>query len=235
MSGQKVGSDLVLDDHQLYEEFLNAKSHFTQLSYRKNISYLTGGDPAAFLTLARNNRWQATHLLINWVLEVRDRLRAGTVRSRLGSVKSMCDYAEISLPWKKIIATSYKPIKISNKKPAAFDAVQKMYEQANLQLKWILRIFMSGARVGAFQDLIVSDLQEIEVKSGTMDGAIVKHAKNQEELRTLPNGVITAFSERIPTPEEKDVFSILGLPWIEPKDRSLRGSERLEEAVERWT
>jgi DNA polymerase/3'-5' exonuclease PolX len=67
-----------------------------------------------------------------------------------------------------------------------------------------------------------------------MDGAIVTHAKNQDEWRTLPSGVITAFSEPIPTPEEMDVFKVLGLPWIEPKDRSLRGSERLEEAVKRW-
>ena len=68
----------------------------------------------------------------------------------LAGVKSLTEYAGITLGWKKIKSTTFKPVRISDMKPTPFDKVQEMYESGILQVKWILRIFMTGAAIAPF-------------------------------------------------------------------------------------
>jgi hypothetical protein len=47
----------VLDDQQLYDEFLSTKTPTTREEYRRKIP-LVVTDPPAFLGLARTNKWK---------------------------------------------------------------------------------------------------------------------------------------------------------------------------------
>jgi hypothetical protein len=92
-------------------------------------------DGPNFLGLARQNKWQAQALIIEWVLRKRDKQKATGVRTELAAVKSLLDYAEITLGWKKILKVGNKVTKIGDKKPAPYPKAQEMYERADIRLK----------------------------------------------------------------------------------------------------
>jgi hypothetical protein len=155
-------SDLILDDSQIFEKFLEGlHSKATRRVYREWIRSVVG-EPSDFLKLARENRWKAQMLLMDWVVKRRDELSPITVRSMLASVKSLTDSAEIILSWKKIQRVAKKVHPIGKDQPVPYDAAQMMYDRGDLRLKWILGLLMSGIRVGAFAWMQVKDLQEID-------------------------------------------------------------------------
>ncbi len=154
----------ILDDAQIVEEFLKTRvSKCTRENYSRWLKAIVK-DPAEFLGKARQNKWQAQTLIIDWIMENRDRLASSSIQSMVASVESLCDYAEITLAWKKIHSVQKKVNVIGSDIPAPFDKVQEMYESSDLRMKWILGLFMSGIRVGAFDYFKQKHLQEIKVE-----------------------------------------------------------------------
>lgn len=168
MTEQQEGN-LILDDRQIFETFLSTlHSKETRKVYRKWLNYVTKNEPASFLHLARNNRWNAQEFLISWILSNRDALSPMTVRGMVSVVRSLCDYAEIELSWKKISRVAKKVHPIGKDEPVPFSSAQRMYDRAGLRLKWILGLFMSGIRVGAFDSFYVKHLEEMKIGDMTI-------------------------------------------------------------------
>lgn len=140
--------DLILDDSQLFQEFLTGlRSNATRSNYRRWINAILV-DPPRFLSLARQNRWQAQQLMIDWILRRREEIEASTMKAMLATVKSLVEYAEIELSWKKIMKLTKKPYTVGRDKAPPFEKVQQMYETSDIRWKWVLGLFMSGIRVG---------------------------------------------------------------------------------------
>jgi integrase len=176
-------SDLILDDNQIVERFLlSLRSEGSKRTYRRWIHQITNGDPGSFLNLARNNRWQGQEFLISWVLKERERLAPLTVQGMLSVMKSLCEYAEITLSWSKIRRVAKKRYKVGKQEPVPYELVQKLYESADLRLKWILGLFMSGLRVGAFDwGFQVKHLSEVRVSDELIIGVLRVYPGEPEE------------------------------------------------------
>jgi integrase len=186
-----------VSSEKLVEQFLASRnSNYTRRNYTMHLP-LVVGDPVEFLDLAAISPKRAKFKIIDWITSHKEKadLESSTMQAYLTGVKSLCDYAELALPWKQIYSTLPKPIPADKKAPP-FRAVRKIYELVDLRQHVILGVFLSGCRVGAFSYLVrkpgerqnarvtfgfqLGDLSQITV-DGVQIGRIVIYRGEHEE------------------------------------------------------
>jgi hypothetical protein len=166
---------------KLVEQFLATRnSNYTRRNYTMHLP-LVVGDPVEFLDLAAISPKRAKFKIIDWITSHKEKgdVEGSTLQAYLTGLKSLCDYAEISLPWKQIYSTLPKSVPADERAPS-FEAVRKIYELADLRQRVILGVFLSGCRVGAFSYFQLGDLPEIAV-DGVQIGRIVIYRGEHEE------------------------------------------------------
>ncbi len=173
------------------------KSFFESLrteSTRKNYSYgitrVLGGEGKAseFLSLADRNKWHAQEYLMHWIQQNRE-IGEYAVLNYLRGVRALAEYAEIDLKWKKVFAACPALPKPKDDSPP-IEAIRKIYALGDLRMKFLIHVFISSPRVGAFEYFTFRDLREIEV-GGFKIGMLTVYRGQAEEYITFitPEGM----------------------------------------------
>src|ERR1700758_4938789 len=97
---QNVPSTSVVDEQEVVDSFLSSRrAKYTRLGYERDIRQVLG-DPAAFIKIARADTMKEKMMLIKWIGEKKEELDGSSIRAYFTGVKSLCDFAEVYMPWK---------------------------------------------------------------------------------------------------------------------------------------
>jgi integrase len=147
--------------------YSSIRSEVTKKNYAKSFRYI-GIDPVQFIEQARKNQKEAEWIILSWILKSRPRLRGYTIRVYIAAVKSLCDFCDVTLNWKKIVKASPKITKSTDREIVS-EEISKIFQTGNLRLKFLISIFRSSAiRRGALPSLQVRDLQITDSKIGIL-------------------------------------------------------------------
>lgn len=164
--------------------FDSLKSPKTRQSYGAAIRGVLP-DPAGFLVLADQNRWQAQALLIEWISKNRNRLSPHSVKTYMASVRSLTEFAEISLNWKKVMKVCLSPGRPKDEAPS-IEIIQKLFEISDLRGKFIISLLASsGVRIGSFDFFTLRDLKEVEAPGSKVIGELTVYRSEREEYKTF--------------------------------------------------
>ena len=177
-------NDSTFDVKRTLEQFLETRtSKFTRRNYERQIREVLG-DPLAFLTLASQDPREAKFRIVDWITSRKQEVSSSTLRTYLVSVKSLLDYAEITLPWKSIVATTGRPPTADIKAPS-HEAAKKAYELADLRTRVIIGINLAGPRVGAYDWLRRRDLTEITAGGVTIGRIVIYRGEPEQYVSFL--------------------------------------------------
>ncbi len=143
---------------QLFLE--SRKTEATKRFYTKGLEVTTQADPANFLKLAKENKLQGEAALIHWVQKNRTGLKHSTLTGYLAGLKSLCDYADVLLNWKKV--RSCVPDGASGKdRPPYLKEIRALYQSLTLRDRFGVSYFVStGARLASIDFLKMKDIEE---------------------------------------------------------------------------
>ncbi len=220
---------LEVDMKQVYETFIaSRRSAATKRNYVRDLS-LVLGDPVTFLELARKDPFSAKMKLIAWASANPRGVKPSSMRAYFIGVKSLCDTAEIYLPWKNIYSV-IPPSGTADEKAPPREAVKKLFQYADLRMKVIIGIFFSGCRLGAIEWFNVSDLSEISVKQLKIGRLVVYRGEPEQYVSFLTPEVMDLIREYLSLREKAGEKLTPNSPLVEtgsPFTAHLRSSIRL--------
>lgn len=182
------------DMKQVYDTFLSSRrSKDTRAGYEKGLLLILG-DPVAFLELASRDPFSAKMKLITWASTNPRGITASSMRTYFIGVKSLCDTAEIYLPWKNIYSV-IPPSGVADEKAPPREAVQKLFQYCDLRMKVIIGIFFSGCRVGAFEWFTRGDLLEVAIGTRRLGRLVVYRGEPEQYVAFLTPEVMELVRE----------------------------------------
>ncbi|MDG6926728.1 MAG: site-specific integrase [Nitrososphaerota archaeon] len=146
-------------------------------------------DPDAFLDTATRDKRGAEDFLIDFVVSHREKLSGSTLTVWLSMAKSFLDFYEVSLNWKRIRSSAPAGSFVALDRAPLVEEIRKMLSYAPLRERVVsLVLASSGMRVGAFEGMKLSHVEELE-------GGLSKlrvYAGQREEYSTFISPEATA-------------------------------------------
>jgi integrase len=158
--------ELEMDLRRAYSLFIESrKSDVTKASYETGIKILTGADPERFLRNAKRSKIATENGLIQWIVDNKTKLSPASMVAYLAALRSLCEFAEIQLNWKKVRGACPK-IPRSKDRATAIEEIRRIYDPGDLRLKFAISFFLSsGARLGSINSLKVGDVERLKDRS----------------------------------------------------------------------
>ncbi len=140
------------------EAFLRSlRTDGTRMTYDTAFRLALDGRADSFLALARADKKKAENLLLEWVAKAKG--SGSTTRTYLAAIRSLCEFHEVSLNWKKLIKASPKYSQ-SQDRPPFLEEIRQIYEPGDTRLKFAVTLLASsGIRAGAFDYFTLKDLE----------------------------------------------------------------------------
>src|SRR5579862_2257999 len=145
------------------------KSKETRRIYVRGLDVITSGDPAGFLQRAKEDKDAAETHLITWILKNKESLKESTFDCYLAGLKSLCDFSDVIVNWKKVKSTVPDSLTGQEGIPE-LSQIRKLYEHFTQRERFAVSYFVStGARCGSimfeskgeYDYLKVGDIEEI--------------------------------------------------------------------------
>ena len=152
-----------------FDEFISTRREpTTRLNYKFTIK-IVFGDPNKFLELAKNNKLEAERLLINYLVENRDKKANTTLAVRMSNVKTFIEYADILLNWKKIRSVLGPARMVALDRAPSIEEIRKLLDVCDIRMRaTVLLLASSGIREGALTELKIGDIQFLDSGLGRL-------------------------------------------------------------------
>lgn len=138
-----------------------------------------------FVKFALKDRRSATMQIIDWINTTEN--KGTSISSKLAAVKSLCDWCEAPLPWKKIKGVA--PKKIDPDMPAPpKEAMRKLYSILDPRGRAMLSLNMAASRLGAYRWFRMKYLQEIIVNGSLIGKITIYPGEAEEYVSYIPSG-----------------------------------------------
>jgi len=162
ISQSKPNLALAISDSPILQEYLNfLRSDDTKQCYAYSIKRI--GDPDSLLQLAKNEPKQIEQLLIKFILKERDRASPTNVIIPITAIKGFLSYYDVLLNWGKITAALPRGKHIANDRAPTRKEIRLALEFSDARMRMVILILSSsGIRVGAFTDLKLKHLVNLE-------------------------------------------------------------------------
>lgn len=150
----------------------------TRKTYCFVIKDVCGGDPDAFLTLARSDKAAAEKALMDWIIRRREELSPATLGPSIATVKSFLEYEDAILNWKKVRRALPAARRFGRDRAPSIEEIRKLLEVCNHRLTAaVLIMASSGIRVGAFDYLSIGDYSRLPSGIGRL---VIYHGEPEE-------------------------------------------------------
>lgn len=159
---RKNTDKISIDKSPILQEYLDfLRANDTRQLYAYNIRRI--GDPDSLLSLAQKEPKQIEKLLIKFILKERDRASPTNVIIPITAIRGFFSYHDILINWGKITAALPKGRHISNDRAPTRKEIRLALESTDARMRMVIYILASsGIRVGAFNDLKLKHLTNLE-------------------------------------------------------------------------
>jgi hypothetical protein len=149
-------------------------------------------DVEGFLNLVQGDRRAAEDRLLGYVKVNRGRLAPGSLRGHLAAVRSLLNYFELSLKWRRVYAAVPSGGHVALDRAPTVDEIRRLLGVCELRMKVaVLIMASSGMRVGGFDGLKIRDI--VRLDSGC--GRILVYAGEPEQYYSFISPEVLAFFE----------------------------------------
>ena len=161
----------------------------TRINYRYGIRWVIGDEPDEFISLAKRSRHTAEDLLITFIRANRDRVASATLVNPMMAVKSLLEYHEVLLNWKKIRRELPAHQKVADDRAPTPEEIRRLLNVCDLRMKVVVLIMSSsGIRVGSFEYLKLKHLKFLP--SGVAQLTVYDHSPEKYLTFITPEAVI---------------------------------------------
>jgi site-specific recombinase XerD len=173
-----------------FEDFLEGlRTDGTRTNYRYGITWVLGDQPDEFITLAKKSRHSAEDRLITFIRKNRDRVASATLVNPIMAVKSLLEYHEVLLNWKKVRRELPAHQKVADDRAPTPEEIRKLLNVCELRMRVVVLVMSSsGIRVGSFESLKLKHVKFLP--NGTAQLAVYDHTPDKYLTFITPEAVL---------------------------------------------